>query len=187
MKRKVKDIVVGSVVIAFGVFYFTQTLGIRKIPFIDPIVGSALFPRIIAGIIVLCGIAILVNGIKVMRKDTASVSASKKTLMDAADEAENGPATEDTSADAAAQKRKGNIKVALVLVSFALYAFFMDKIGFAAASFIYLVSQMVLMSQERPTKKRMVFYVILSAVLAAAIFSLFRYGFGLILPKARWF
>ena len=113
MKRKVKDIVVGSVVIAFGVFYFTQTLGIRKIPFIDPIVGSALFPRIIAGIIVLCGIAILVNGIKVMRKDTASVAASKKTLMEAADEAENGPAT-------AAQKRKGNIKVALVLVSFAL-------------------------------------------------------------------
>ncbi|MBQ7645356.1 MAG: tripartite tricarboxylate transporter TctB family protein [Spirochaetales bacterium] len=178
--RRFKDIVVGAIVMAFGVFYFSQTLSIKKIPYIDPVVGSAMFPRIIAGVIFVCGLAILLQGIRIAVKAEDKSRGSAKTIMEEADEAENG-------APEKADKKKGNIKVVLVLLSFALYAFFMDKIGFAVASGLYMFSQMILMDSKRPTAKRMVFYAVLSAVLSAAVFALFRYGFGLILPKARWF
>jgi len=188
MKKKTKDIVVGSIVIAFGIFYFTQTLGIKKIPFIDPIVGSAMFPRIIAVIIVICGVAILISGIRQFRKTGTEQKAQEdKTIMEQADEAENGTESSESSASEKAQKRMGARKIVLVLLSFALYAYFMDKIGFAVASGIYLFSQMILMDQNKPNRKSLIIYAVLSIVLAAAIFSLFRYGFGLILPKARWF
>ena len=181
--RRFKDIFVGAIVMAFGVFYFSQTLSIRKIPYIDPVVGSAMFPRIIAGIIFACGLAILIQGIRSLGNTGNNSPESAKTIMEEADEAENGTPEKADKAD----RKKGSIKVVLVLLSFALYAFFMDKIGFAVASGLYMFSQMILMDSKRPTAKRMVFYAVLSAVLSAAVFALFRYGFGLILPKARWF
>lgn len=178
--RRFKDIVIGAIVMAFGVFYFSQTLSIKKIPYIDPVVGSAMFPRIIAGVIVACGLVILIQGIRSAAKTENKPTESAKTILEEADEAENGSPEK-------ADRKKGNIKVVLVLLSFALYAFFMDKIGFAVASALYMFSQMILMDSGRPTAKRMVLYAVLSIVLSAAVFALFRYGFGLILPKARWF
>ena len=178
--RRFKDIVIGAIVMVFGVFYFSQTLSIKKIPYIDPVVGSALFPRIVAGVIVACGLAILIQGIRNAGKSEDKSPESAKTILEEADEAENGTPEK-------ADKKKGSIKVVLVLLSFALYAFFMDKIGFAVASGLYMFSQMILMDSEKPTAKRMILYAVLAAVLSAAVFALFRYGFGLILPKARWF
>ena len=63
----------------------------------------------------------------------------------------------------------------------------MDKIGFVPASFLYLWSQMIVRSHEKQTVKSVVLYGVLSLVIATAVFCLFRYGFGLILPRALWF
>lgn len=177
--KRYKDIIAGSVLLAVSVFYLSQTFSVKKIAFIDPLVGSALFPQIVASILILCSVVIILQGVMSLRK--TPLKSDKKGLMDAADEAENGTEEEKKG------NRKGNLKVVLVLGSFGLFAFFMDKIGFGPASFLYLWSQMIIMSHEKQTRKSIILYGVLSLVIAVLIFSLFRYGFGLILPRALWF
>ena len=176
--KKYKDIVAGSFLLAFSLFYLSQTFSIKKIPFIDPLVGSALFPQIVAAILIICSIVIIVQGLIALRKN--DITEKSSTLLDQADEAENG-------GQASTAEDKNSYKVVLVLLSFALFAFFMDKIGFGPASFLYLWSQMIIMSHEKQTVKSFLLYGVLSLVIAAAVFCLFRYGFGLILPRALWF
>lgn len=178
--KKYKDIIAGSVLLVCSIAYFIMTLGIKKVAFIDPVTGSALFPRIVATILILCSVVIVGKGIISLKKEDKA--PTKKSLMDVADEAENSSPDCDAS-----ETRKGSIKVVLVLLSFALFCFLMDKIGFAIASFLYLWSQMVLMAPEKQSYKKILFEGALSLILAIGIFAMFRYGFGLILPKARWF
>mgnify|MGYP004696396821 CR=1 FL=1 len=179
--KKYKDIIAGTVVFIVAAVYFALTFSIKKIVFIDPIVGSARFPQIVAVIMMICAVVIILQGILSIRKSNEAESG-KKSLMELADEAEEGEQITDKAA-----VRKGNVKVILVLLSFALFCFFMDKIGFGPASFLYLWSQMIIMSHEKESRKRIIFYGLLSLVISAVIFVLFRYGFGLILPKAMWF
>lgn len=179
--KRYKDIIAGSVLLALSAFYFSQTFLIKKIAFIDPLVGSARFPQIIAIILMICAAIIIFQGIASLKAQKETIEAHK-TLMEIADEAENG---EETTSKA--QIRKGNFKVFLVLGSFAVFCFLMDKIGFGAASFLYLWSQMVIMSHDKQNWKSLLVYGGLSLVLAIGIFAMFRYGFGLILPKALWF
>ena len=177
--KKYKDIIAGSVLLAFSLFYLSQTFSIKKIPFIDPLVGSALFPQIVASSLIFCSIVIIVQGVIALKKKESGVKKGS-SLMDQADEAENGSST-------ATVEKKSSYKVVLVLGSFALFAYLMDKIGFGPASFLYLWSQMIVMSHEKQTVKTVVLYGVLSLVIATAVFCLFRYGFGLILPRALWF
>ncbi len=182
--KKYKDVIAGAVLFIVSAVYFISTLSIKKIAYIDPITGSARFPQIVAGILLVCAVVIILQGLRSAKEMTKKEDAEKKekTLMEVADEAENGEEETDRAA-----VRKGNIKVVLVLLSFAVFCFLLDKIGFAADAFIYLWSQMIIMSHEKDSKKRIIFYGVISLLLSALIFVIFRYGFGLILPKARWF
>jgi Tripartite tricarboxylate transporter TctB family. len=169
--KKYSNIITGIVLMTVSVMYFLQTLSINKIAFIDPLVGSARFPQIIAVILALCAGILIFQGMGELKNNRNKV-------------AEN---SENADSEVAVSNKKGNLKIVLVLGSFALFAFLMDKIGFAIDSFIYLWSQMVIMSHEKQTRKSVLIYGLLSIVISAAIFTLFRYGFGLILPRARWF
>ena len=181
MYKKYKDIIAGSVLLILSLFYLSLTFGIKKIAFIDPVTGSALFPQIVASILILCSVIIIAKGVIVLKKTNVQ-NQNSKSLLEAADEAENGVDTRNDK-----EVRKGNIKVVLVLVSFALFCFFMDKIGFGPVSFLYLWSQMIIMAPKKQIKKQILLEGVLSLVLATGIFCLFRYGFGLILPRALWF
>ena len=86
--KKYKDIIAGSVLLAFSLFYLSQTFSIKKIPFIDPLVGSALFPQIVASILIFCSIVIIVQGVIALKKKESGVKKGS-SLMDQADEAEN--------------------------------------------------------------------------------------------------
>lgn len=179
--KKYKDIIAGSVLLAVSLFYLSQTFSVKKIAFIDPLVGSARFPQIVASILILCSVVIIMQGIMALNRATV-IEMGKKSLIEAADAAENGEDSSDRLSE-----RKGNIKILMVLGSFAVFAFLMDKIGFALASFLYLWSQMVIMSHDKQSVKSVSLYGVLSLVIAAVIYVLFRYGFGLILPRALWF
>ena len=165
--KKYKDIIAGSVLLAFSLFYLSQTFSIKKIPFIDPLVGSALFPQIVASILIFCSIVIIVQGVIALKKKESGVKKGSR-WMDQADEAENGSST-------ATVEKKSSYKVVLVLGSFDLVAYLMDKIGFGPASFLYLWSQMIVMSHEKQTVKTVVLYGVLSLVIATAVFCLFRF------------
>ena len=180
--KKYKDVIAGGVLFVLSAIYFISTLSIKKIAFIDPITGSAKFPQIVAVILMVCAVVIILQGLRSAKEKKEEEEAKAKTLMEVADEAENGEEETDKAA-----VRRGNIKVVLVLLSFAVFCFLLDKIGFAADAFIYLWSQMIIMSHEKDSRKRIIFYGVISLLLSVLIFVIFRYGFGLILPKARWF
>ncbi|GEM_PF-1906909 len=180
--KKYKDVIAGVVVFIVASIYFLLTLGIKKISFIDPIVGSAMFPRIVAFILMLCGLVIIAQGLISLKEKDKKQKTHEKSLLEIADEAEN----EENVTDKVIE-RKGNIKVCLVLISFALFCFFLDKIGFCLSSFVYLWSQMIIMSHQKENRKSILFYGLLSLIISVVVFVLFRYGFGLILPKSKWF
>lgn len=174
--KKFKDIIAGSVLFAIGIFYYCSSLSI-KLTYIDRVVGSRKFPQIVAFVLMFCALVILIKGILDLKKIQQNKQEAK-TVFEQGIEAENSE--EDSS-------KRGNLKVFLVLISFAIYCFLMDKIGFGVASFLYLFSQMLLMKSKKPELKDIVFYILLSAVLAVGIYILFYSGFKLMLPKANWF
>lgn len=165
MKKKYKDAVAGSVLFVLALIYFIMSFSI-KLTYIDRVVGSRLFPQICGVIVMALGAVLVISGLR-----------QAKTLPD-------------ESSGAPHEKAEGigpGMKTFLVLLSFAVFAYLLDKIGFTLAAFLYLFSQMLLMASKKPTVKTVLFYLVLSAALAAGIYLLFYKGFSLMLPKASWF
>lgn len=127
-----------------------------KLTNIDRIVGSRLFPQI-------CGVLILILSFYLMIN-------SVRTAKFAQGETE----------------KKSYKKTVLVVSCYAAYIYLMDKIGFAAASVLYLFSQMVLMGKLPVTKKNVLLYSAISVLASVAVYLLFNKLFMLMLPKAGW-
>jgi len=158
MEKKYKDIIVGSVLAALSVLYLLLSFQI-KLTNIDRVVGSRMFPQICGTIILLLSVSLIVGGIQ----------RAKKT----------GP-------EKAGEKRNYT-RTILVLGSYAIYIFLMDKIGFTISSILYLFSQMVVMGKWPVSKKSMILYLMISVAVSAVIYVMFYRVFMLILPKAGWF
>ncbi|MCI8660409.1 MAG: tripartite tricarboxylate transporter TctB family protein [Lachnospiraceae bacterium] len=158
MDKKYKDVIVGSVLAALSVIYLMLSFQI-KLTNIDRIVGSRMFPQICGTIILVLSICLIIGGLQ----------KAKKT------ESEKG------------REKRNYTRTVLVLGSYALYIFLMDKIGFTISSVIYLFSQMVVMGKWPASKKSMILYLVISASVSAAIYVTFNNVFMLILPKAGWF
>lgn len=174
--KKYKDIIAGSALLVFGLIYFGISFSI-KLTYIDRVVGSRAFPQICGLILIGLAAALIVGGVRQLH------SAPAQPVQP------NGEQLAENMLDSAAEKPliSPALKTFLVLVSFALFCWLLDKIGFGPASFLYLFSQMVLISSKKLTAKSVLFYLVLSGVLAAGIYYLFYSCFSLMLPKASWF
>ncbi len=166
--KKYKDIMMGAVLFAGGAIYFMMSFSI-KLTYIDQIVGSRKFPQICGVLLMGLSGSLIVSGVKNLMKP------QEETVDD-----EHSPQVKGRGLSPA-------VKTMLVLLSFAVFCWLLDKIGFTIAAFLYLFSQMILISGKKLTVKDIVFYFILSAALAAGIYYLFCKGFSLMLPKASWF
>ena len=165
--------IAGIILFAFGFAYFSISFSIKR-TYIDQVVGSRLFPQICGSLLMGLSLMLIAAAIfRLHRNEHSSINQDQ-----------NSEKTEKM------EKRSGlspAVKTLLVLLCFALFAWLLDKIGFALAAFLYLFSQMVLMSGRKLTKKSLLFYFVLSLALSGGIYLLFQKGFSLMLPKARWF
>lgn len=171
MKKKYGDIIAGSVLFVLGLVYFIMAFSIKR-TYIDRVVGSRMFPQICGGVLMGLAALLIIHGVTALRGQKKEALENKKEEQE--------------------REEKGGVigpamKTVLVLVSFGVFAWLLDKIGFTAASILYLFSQMVLMDNKKITKKYLLFYMLLSIVLSAGLYLLFYEGFSLILPKASWF
>lgn len=73
---------------------------------------------------------------------------------------------------------KTHYKVTMLFLCI-FYVFLIDKIGFITSSALYLLSSMLLFSDE---KRKIWLIVLLSAVFSVGLYFLFRYGFTILLP-----
>lgn len=175
--KRYKDIIAGGTLFLFGLAYFLMSFSI-KLTYIDRIVGSRKFPQIVAVVFMLCALWIMFRGIKELIHENTAITKGEKTLFEQGIDAE--ASDEDIG-------KEGRWKTALVLISFAIFCFLLDKIGFGLTSFLYLLSQMILMDGKKQSWKSVLFYAVLSALLSIGIYYMFNTGFKLILPKANWF
>ena len=169
--KKYKDIIMGAMLFAVGLIYFLMSFSI-KLTYIDQIVGSRMFPQICGVVLMGLSMSLAVSAVMHLRQprpETDSVDA------------------EEMGRDREKHVLAPAVKALLVLVSFAVFCWLLDKIGFAFAAFLYLFSQMLLIAGRKLKAKDIVFYLVLSAVLSAGIYYLFYKGFSLMLPKASWF
>lgn len=181
MSRSKKDVIAGSVLSLLAVFYLIASLQIKRTN-IDRVVGSRLFPQICGVLLLVLSLSLVVNGMQKLRKEREDKRAAQRGG------AESGKAAAGKTSEAVADLSKPDYrKTAAVLVSFVLYIILMGGIGFAPASVLYLFSQMVIMGKPPYTKKKLLLYAVIAAVVSAVVFVLFNHVFLLMLPKAGWF
>jgi len=174
--KKYKDIIMGAVLFAVGLIYFLMSFSI-KLTYIDQIVGSRMFPQICGVVLMGLSMSLAVSAVMHLRQPRPETDSVDVEEM--ADRVMGRDREKHVLAPA--------VKTLLVLVSFAVFCWLLDKIGFAFAAFLYLFSQMLLIAGRKLKAKDIVFYLVLSAVLSAGIYYLFYKGFSLMLPKASWF
>ena len=167
LKKSQQDILAGGVLLLFSICYLALSCSI-KLTYIDQIVGSRKFPQICGIIMAFLAILLMIGGIR----GNKGMAGEAETVESAG--------TEKAS-------MTGFYKTILVLVSYAVFIWLLDKIGFTIAAGLYLFSQMLLMTGKKPQARRVLFYALLSAAFAIGIYLLFYKGFSLILPRASWF
>lgn len=206
--KKYKDIMMGTILFIVGLIYFIMSFSI-KLTYIDRIVGSRVFPQICGVILIGLSLWLVVSGVRRLRGFGGAEGAVQTGALETGTLETRDLETEalETGLEGAGVERMGPevmserigkrecgtgwippaVKTLLVLVSFAVFCWLLNKLGFALASFLYLFSQMLLISGKKLAVKDIVCYLILSIVLAAGIYYLFYRGFSLMLPKAGWF
>jgi putative tricarboxylic transport membrane protein len=117
--------------------------------------GPPFFPLLIAVALLALSVALLVRAIASQPDDETALT---------------------TDAAAVARQRRG--LTLWLLGAFLAYVVLLPSLGFIVATILFFAGLMVLFGERRPA------LVALGAVLAtAALFALFRYGFGIFLPR----
>lgn len=182
--KKYKDIIIGAFLFAVGLVYFIMSFSI-KLTYIDQIVGSRLFPQICGTVFMGLSLWLAVTGVIRLWQSRSNRKWGTGAEMDA--EGTSGGMGDRESEPHEPHIVSPVVKTLLVLVSFAVFCWLLDKIGFVMDAFLYLFSQMLLIAGRKLSVKDIVFYFALSMVLSAGIYYLFDKGFSLMLPKAGWF
>lgn len=179
--KKYKDIIIGAFLFAVGLVYFIMSFSI-KLTYIDQIVGSRLFPQICGTVFMGLSLWLAVTGVIRLWQSRSNEEMGHRAELD-------GEETSGRLGDGECKTHMVSpaVKTLLVLVSFAVFCWLLDKIGFVMDAFLYLFSQMLLIAGRKLSVKDIVVYLALSMVLSAGIYYLFDKGFSLMLPKAGWF
>lgn len=152
---KRKELLVGALMLAAGLFYLFLTINLPRKGFID----ASTVPYILA--IGLCLLGVL----QLLAARTATPPASDPD--DEATGEEKSPPDYPT--------------VFKTLALIAIYVALLQKVGFLIMTALYLYVQFIVIT-PREQKVNHITYVIISVVASAAIFFTFRQGFDLMLP-----
>ncbi|MGM9517474.1 tripartite tricarboxylate transporter TctB family protein [Acidaminococcus timonensis] len=186
MERRRKEIYSGLFFIALAIVYFAGTYTIKLFSAFEvTVLTSASIPRVLAAMLFILGVIQVVTNVQAAKGDKTGQSIEKQTESNPS-ERQNKEL--DVSKELAeAEKNEENSQyhykdIVLTVLFLVVYLVIMSEIGFIAATFVYLVAQIVLMTKKVDRKKKLPRILILSAVVAAVIYYLFSGVFGLILP-----
>ncbi len=161
MFSKHKDVISGVFLFLVGLAFFAFSFQIR-LTNIDRLVGSRLFPQA-GGILLMVLSSVLIIGNFLKNRNAQPAASSRPTEK---------PVYRNTI---------------LVLLSFALYIYLLDYIGFFVATLAYLFTQMLILRGSKATGKTLALYALLSVVATVTIYFMFNHVFYLILPRGKFF
>ncbi|MZQ99694.1 MAG: tripartite tricarboxylate transporter TctB family protein [Acidaminobacter sp.] len=151
MSEKRRDIIGSIIFIIFGIFLFAVSFTVKTI--IENDVGPAFMPKIVAVAIVIVSVSKLIIALK---NNSASYTTEKKSKDD----------------------KMGSL---LTILNLGAYVVLFEPLGFIISSIVYLILQMIILSDKvnfKPVK-----FAIISVASTVAIYFLFVYAFNLMLPE----
>lgn len=154
MKKYRREMVLGVLILAIGIFYFIMTLQVPGRGGVD----ARFVPFLLSGALFLLGTLQLISTFR-----------SKKQMEKAEEESTEAPEKIDT----------GTVIKTIALII--LYIALLNKIGFVIMSALYLFIQFIILTPINK-KKNYVLYTIIAVVSSVSIFLIFRYVFDLMLP-----
>jgi len=151
MSEKRRDIIGSIVFLVFGIFLFAVSFTVRTI--IENDVGPAFMPKVVAAAIMIVSISKLVIALKNNNDDYTAIKKSSDDKM-------------------------GSL---LTILNLGAYVILFEPLGFIVSSILFLVLQMIILSDKvnlKPIK-----FIIVSISSTIAIYLLFVYTFNLMLPE----
>lgn len=158
-RTRSREVLVGIVMIAAGLFYLYLTMNLPRRAFVD----AAFVPYVLA--IGMCGLGVL-----------QCLSLRRGAGADAGHV--------DASADADGEAPAGDVDYLTVIKTLALivaYTALLDSVGFPIVTAVYLFLQFIVLTPQHQ-RVNYSLYAVIAIVSAAVIFATFRYGFDLLLP-----
>lgn len=153
--KKYNDLILGVVMLAFTLFYFIMTL---QIPRKGQTIDATFIPFILCFMLAAVGVFQVVKGMAAYKSyDESSYVAPKEE-----DKLDVGTVVK---------------TVGLII----LYVLPLNTVGFVIMSALYLFFQFIVLTPER-LEKNYVKYGIIAVLSSVIIFTIFRYGFDLMLP-----
>ena len=168
MYKKYGDIVPAVFTLILSVFYFIMSLNIDVL---DKHGGSALIPKICAGLVALCSLTLICQEI------------IKKCAKPVEDAVRSGEADREKAAEIPPDYKL----VTFTLVSITCYAALFGVLGFIVSTTLYLVVQILLLTPERNLKS-IVIAAVTAIVVTVLIYLLFYEVFYIVLPMGSlWY
>lgn len=180
-----KEIYADAVFILFSVLYLVCTGWIKVVNvFGVTVVSSATIPRILG--VLLLGLSSIqcYKNWKEYRQERNEVQAPERA-SEAPVESSGSLDVQAALAEAEANEENAEVDRISILQTMGcliLFALTMKGLGFMLSAFIYMVLQMTVLTKKAERRKKLLFIIMLSAVLSAAIYYLFTWGLNLVLP-----
>ena len=184
MDSRRKDIYSSVFFIVLAVAYYFQTYNIRSYKSFDvTVLTSASIPRVLAVILLVLSIIQIVSCLKVKERKENIIGNSEEGTLKKEETAELDIEKELKIAQKNEENEKYDIKDIIFTVIFLIvYLLMMDSLGFVISTFLYMVAQITLMTKRAERKKKILFFIVLSAISSFLIFYLFNDVLGMILP-----
>ena len=151
-----RDMLSGGVVVCFAALLYAASFSVRD--FTASSIGADFLPRVMAIILAVLGCSLIYGNLKANAAVGGQQAVPGKPFP-----------------------FSGALLVMVNIALFCLYLYFLEDIGFLICSSLYLFSQMWLLTA--PSRRRPLFFAVVSVVAVAVSYYLFVLGFQVILPE----
>lgn len=168
MARKYEGIAIGTFLAAFSIFMYVSTFSIKKLT--ESSIGSQFVPQLVAGGIFICSVILIATEwkkIKAVSDESARLTAEASKPVQ--------------SEESALAEEPANYKSVTVTVLLIIgYMLLLPYVGFLIMTALYLVGQMLLLTER--SKWKVGRFSIIAIVTSLFIYYIFRSVFHVMLP-----
>lgn len=173
-----KNVISGSVCLAFGLFVYWLTGGVPAQASMD-MLGGRFFPRVVTVLFILSSIGLIVTGLMGMEISGGQVGGKK---AQAAEEPEAAPEPEPVSEPQVLGMPAGTARLLGYVITMAIYTLILPLVGYIVASVLAFSGLIYTTGERRPL------HVVLgSIVITALLYLLFAVIFSMNVPEPSLF
>lgn len=166
MTKRKQDTISGIFLFMLGAIVYLSSMGIKRKPGVS-VIGSDVFPKIAAILLVVLGVSLVGKGIQ-------AAYIKKKSMA----EMEIPKDSSDVKIERTAPNWKAAVASILVLL---VYLILLDILGFLSMTFLYLFIQILILTKER--KGKYLKFAVISIVADLCIYAIFIFGLSVFLPS----